>query len=58
MNKICALNLKIYIQNTEIRIFPSEINLGIGEQTKYFRVSIPLEIEEQSIFINWLILGD
>ena len=58
ITEICALNLKISGHLNMINLNPLIIDFPIGEINKKFRISVPMEINEEELFFYWKILGD
>lgn len=54
----CALNLTLIPYTFGFVFIPTQISITIGDTSAYFRVSVPLDIDDTQYVINWGISGE
>lgn len=54
----CALNLTLTPYTFGFVFIPTDISIGTGDMSVYFRLSVPLDVDDTQYVINWKVSGE
>ena len=58
IQNVAALNLTLKPTTTGVSVIPFEVDIQIGQATRYFRVSAPLDLSLGNYTVDWTVEGE